>query len=124
MSLVSNQWFIPGNVPSSKNSKQWTGRFLVMSKTMKRYVKETADFWTLHAADFKRKTENLPKPLHVHFKFVRDSRRRFDYINPAQTVQDLMVEHGWIADDNADEIIPVFDGYEYNPSSAGVFISL
>jgi hypothetical protein len=117
-------WFIPGNVPSSKNSKQWTGRFLVMSKTMKTYVKNTADFWALYAADFQRKTKDLPKPLRVEFQFVRDSRRKFDYINPAQTVQDLMTEHGWIVDDNCDEIVPVFLPYKYDPSSSGVFISV
>ncbi len=119
-----SSWFIPGNVPSSKNSKQWTGRFLVMSKTMKTYVKNTADFWALYAADFREKTKDLPKPLRVEFQFVRDSRRKFDYINPAQSVQDLMVEYGWIDDDNCDEIVPVFEPYKYDPSGSGVFISI
>jgi hypothetical protein len=35
-----------------------------------------------------------------------------------------MVEYGWIPDDNADEIIPVFEGYEVNTEKQGVFIDL
>lgn len=118
------EWFIPGNVPSSKNSKQWTGRYLVMSKTMKRYVKETADFWALHAADFKRQSANLPRPLRVEFTFIRDSRRKFDYVNPLQTVQDLMVEYGWLEDDNCEVIIPSFAPYSYDKLHSGVIIRL
>ena len=30
---------------------------------------------------------------------------KFDYINPAQTVQDDMVKYGWIEDDNAEFIL-------------------
>ena len=33
-----NSVFIPGNTPSSKNSQQWTGKYLVKSKTTQRYI--------------------------------------------------------------------------------------
>jgi hypothetical protein len=46
--------------------------------------------------------------LFVEFKFTRDSKRLFDLINAAQIVQDLMVEYGWIEDDNYTQLIPVF----------------
>jgi len=76
------------------------------------------------AVKFREMIKNLPKPIVVGFRFVRDSRRKFDYINPAQTVQDLMVKFNWIDDDNADEIIPVFLPYEYNKTESGVGITI
>lgn len=117
-------FFIPGNVPSSKNSKMWTGKFLVDSKTTQQYKKTTKSAWQKEAKTFKEQFDSLPKPVKVTFVFHRKSKHKFDYINPAQTVQDLMVDHGWIPDDNADEIIPVFEPFVYNKEHPGVFISI
>ena len=33
--------FIPGNVPSSKNSKRWTGKMLINSKTTMKYISKS-----------------------------------------------------------------------------------
>lgn len=116
------EFFIPGNVPSSKNAKQWTGKFLVSSASTKKYERSAMKLYKLLAPQFRKAIEGLPKPLVVEFEFVRDSRRKFDYINPAQTVQDFMVKSGWIDDDSADEIVPTFAPYSYSKSSSGVFI--
>jgi hypothetical protein len=35
-----------------------------------------------------------------------------------------MVEHGWILDDNADVILPIFLPYEYNKDTPGVYITI
>ena len=35
-----------------------------------------------------------------------------------------MVKHGWIDDDNADEIIPILDVYDYNKQDPGVIIKV
>ena len=43
---------------------------------------------------------------------------------PLQTVQDDMVKHGWIPDDNCSIIIPVFEEYEYNKEGSGVLIKI
>lgn len=114
--------FIPGNVPSSKNSKTWTGRFLVESKTSQKYRKATKDYFLLYKNKFKRMCHGLP-PYHIGLYFVRDSKRRFDYINACQILADLMVTNGWLEDDNADFFVPVFLGYETNKLKAGVFIT-
>ena len=37
--------FISGNVPSSKNSKRWTGKRLINSEAVMKYKKNTADEW-------------------------------------------------------------------------------
>lgn len=116
--------FIPGNVPSSKNSKQWTGKMLISSKTVRNYIKEHEKEWALYKNDFLKLVKNKPKPYKVTFYFIRDTKRKFDYINACQLPCDLMVKLGWIDDDNCDEIIPVFLGYKVDKESAGIEISV
>ena len=116
------QFFISGNVPSSKNSQTWTGQFLVKSKTSQRYIKETKSQWLQYAKQFRQEFDKRPKPVKITFKFIRGSKHKFDYINPFQTIQALMSEHGWIPDDNSDEIIPMFEQYEYDKNNPGVHI--
>jgi len=123
-----NEIFIPYNVPSSKNSKIWTGKRLIWSKLAQQYVKDTDKYWREYAGIFVN--ESLKKsftntvPLIVSFKFIRKSKHKFDYINPLQTVLDLMVRYNWIPDDNADVILPVFEPYEYNKDAPGVIIKI
>jgi len=117
-------YFIPGNVPSSKNSKIWTGRFLVWSKTAQKYVKNTKKYWEDYREDFKCCFDACNLPVKVKFKFIRGTRHKFDYVNPLQTVMDLMTTHGWIPDDNCDIILPVFEEYEYDKENPGVLITI
>ena len=112
------------NVPSSKNSKQWTGKFLVWSKLATKYIKDTEDQWIKYSKNFSLEFNNKPKPVKVEFLFIRNSRRKFDYVNPLQTILDLMVRYEWIEDDNADIIIPVFKEYEYDKANPGVLITI
>jgi len=120
--------FIPGNVPSSKNNKQWTGRYLVWSKAAQKYRKDTKEHWKQHFSDFRKVVENEifkgRVPIRIHFLFVRKSKHKFDYPNPLQTVLDLMVEFQWIPDDNADVVLPIFDEYVYNKEQPGVYITI
>ncbi|WP_231099167.1 hypothetical protein [Streptobacillus moniliformis] len=103
-----NKIFIKGNVPSSKNSKQWTGKFLINSKTVSKYLKEYESQWITNKSKFLKMLENKETPYKIHFKFIRDSRRKFDYHNAVQLPCDLMTKHGWLEDDDADNIIPIF----------------
>ena len=116
--------FIPGNVPSSKNSKQWTGKYFIHSKSCQEYYKNTDSFWKMEAVNFRNSIKDLPKPLKIEFEFIRKSKHKFDLINPCQTIQDLMVKYGWIDDDNADEIIPYFKPYSYDKENPGVYIKI
>jgi hypothetical protein len=124
--------FIPYNVASSKNSKElvWFKRgnekvpIFTDSKTTKNYKSKTTSYYIANSKKFREIYDSLPKPVKVGFKFYRDSKRKFDYLNPAQTVQDLMVNNNWIDDDNADCIIPIFIDYEYNKEKPGVLISI
>jgi Holliday junction resolvase RusA-like endonuclease len=116
--------FLVGNVPSSKNSKQWTGKFLVNSKTVQNYLKTHEKQYLDLKDDFLELIKDKEFPLKIGFYFVRDSRRRADHINLAQLPCDLMVKHGWIPDDDMSHLIPVFLGYEVDKENAGVGICI
>ncbi len=116
--------FIAGNMPSSKNSKQWTGKFLVNSKTTQKYIKDSKQDYLNSKQKFLDQCKGKSLPLSVEFHFVRGSKHKFDYVNPCQTILDLMVKYEWIEDDNADVIIPVYKPYTYNKDNPGVFIKV
>ncbi len=121
---MTKEIFIPFNTPSSKNSKQWTGKFLVSNKNTQKWKKDTKKYWEENKADFLKQLEGLPKPYNIEFTFIRKSKHKFDYINPMQTVADEMVHHGWIDDDNVDEIKPFFGNYKYDKNTPGVIIKV
>ena len=123
--------FIPMNVPSSKNSRQLAvidGKPKSFeSKLCAKYRQETKPWYIERCNDFKRMVEQkgLPKPLRIKFYFVRSTKIRFDHHNAVQLVMDLMVEHGWVPDDNANEIVavpPEGQVYHVDKSNAGVYI--
>jgi hypothetical protein len=120
------EWFIPYNVPSSKNSKQFVrtpkGPRLVHSKVTARYIKNTEDYYWALGFDFRKKMKGRKPPYKVQFQFIRDTKRKFDYINAAQIVQDLMVKHNWIQDDNCDFLLPAFLPYIVDKDNCGVKI--
>ncbi len=123
--MARKEWiFIPGNVPSSKNSKRWTGKMLIHSKTTMNYIKASKAFYIENKYYFHKMIEGKEKPYKVSFTFIRGSRRKFDYVNPLQTVQDLMVKNKWIEDDNCDNIIPIFEPYQYDKENPGVIIKV
>ena len=118
------KWFIPGNVPSSKNGRRWTGKYFISSKTVMKYRKDTKSFYEQYASQFQKELKKHKLPVRIAFTFIRGTKHKFDYINPAQTVQDDMVKHGWIEDDNANFLIPVFEKYSYDKKNPGVKIRL
>lgn len=109
---------------SSKNSRRWTGKFFIASKTTMKYRKDTNSIYKKHAASFAKEFAKYELPVYVSFKFTRGSRHKFDHVNPLQTVQDEMVKHGWIEDDNATFIIPVIENYDYDKVNPGVLIKI
>lgn len=121
--------FISGNTPSSKNSKQFvtlkTGKtLLINSKIVQKYIKESKADWLINKNEFFKMLKDKEKPYKVELYFIRDSKRKFDYINAAQIVFDLMQEYGYIEDDDSQNIIPVFKGFEVDKTKAGVEIEI
>ncbi len=117
--------FIYGNVPSSKNSKVWTGRFLVSSPAVKQYLKTSEKQYAVYRNQFLKMIRGKSLPLNVKFRFVRKTRQRFDFINMAQIVQDLMVKYEWIADDDYTNLVPHFEpGVAIDKNNCGVEITV
>lgn len=121
-------FYIPHNVPSSKNSKQWTGKYLVNSKQVNSYIKKTQEYWSFNREIFIKKLSKYKKPYKIGFYFIRDSKRKYDWVNPLQTVQDLMVKYRWIEDDNTSIMYPFSFSYmnkrEHYSKEGGVIIKI
>ena len=121
--------FIPGNFPSFKNSKQRTAKgFMVMSKTVQKYLKEYEKHWTDIPDEFQSLVaSNYPIVVGMHF--IRGTKHRWDFHNMVQGVADLMVKHKWIPDDNVDFFMPEaieIEGefYGYDKDNPGVYIGI
>lgn len=120
--------FIEGNVPSLKNSKQFISGVnkqgqkytkLIPSKTVKNYLSKYSYQFLTKKVDIRNLFLNC-YPAYIGFYFIRNSKHRFDYNNATQIITDLLVEYGIFDDDNSDNIVPVFLGYEYNKENHGV----
>ena len=124
--------FITGNTPSSKNSKRIititskkTGKKttrLINSEVTEKDIKNSKADWVLNKRNFLKMLVGKEKPYKIELYFIRDSKRKFDYINAAQIIFDLMQEYGYIEDDDSTNVIPIFKGFKVDKAKAGVEI--
>lgn len=142
---MANIIFIPGNVPSLKNSKIKTSRGVFPSKTVSRYLrvlgvqryspsrKEVVEFKTrpnkFRQAMEKAKWKKPKERIVLGFHFVRGSKHKWDFGNISQMPLDLLSAHDFIEDDNMDWIIPMpfkikGEWYSYNKEEPGVYIKV
>jgi len=107
---IHSSLVIPGNTPSKKSSQVMIPklRLLLPSERYRKWEKSCLDWFKQVGV------EKITEPVRCHFYFYRESRRKFDYVNLIQSVQDLLVKAGIIEDDNADLFIPVVDGYKHD----------
>lgn len=121
--------FIEGNTPSLKNSKVATSKGVFPSKTVRKYLqnlgvkkyscsKGTFENYKTRPNLFERVVAPMKEVLNkrevvwdvphvVGLFFIRNSKRKFDWINAAQIICDLLTAHGVIRDDNMDYLIPI-----------------
>ena len=123
--MVENELiFIPGNVPSSKNSRINTKHGSFASKTVKAYLnslgiqsysssKKIVKGYVTRENEFEKLREQFEKallnkgfPVLICFHFVRDSKRLFDFGNATEIIFDLLTAHDIIPDDNVSFIFP------------------
>lgn len=117
--------FIPGEVRSKKNSRRYVGKGkLIVSKACLQYYKESAPYWEKERESFLRAIINKNIPFKIEIGFVRQTKRKFDYMNLGQTVTDLMVSHGYIKDDDWKNIIPQFAPVTFDKNHYGVIIKV
>ena len=128
--------FIPGNICSSKNSKQILQIYkknnqgkrpiIADSKLVKKYKEEHKDIYTEKAKNYhniisKRK---LTLPLFVGLYFIRKTTHRFDGNNASQIITDLMTKYKWHNDDDMNNMTILPLGYHKDKDNAGVYIFL
>ena len=118
-------WKILGNVTSSKNNRLWTGKYSIPSKQYLEYKKNAVPQFEAIKQEFLDYVKDLPKPLHIDFYYYRWTKHKADAHNLCQGPLDIMTELGLIPDDNMDEILVSFSGYEIVPKEeAGLKITL
>ena len=119
--------FIPGNIPSLKNSKVKTSRGIFSSPTVSKFLRSIG----IQGFNSRKKTvkgyvdPNRPNqfealrstfmsmkagkddPIIIGYHQVRSSKRLFDFSNSVEILQDLMTAHDFIEDDNVKHVFPV-----------------
>lgn len=136
--------FIPGNIPSLKNSKVKTSRGIFSSPTVNKFLrsigiqkfnsrkKEVKGYVDLTRpnqfealrTEFMKMKSNTSDPIIIGYHQVRNSKRLFDFSNSVEILQDLMTAHDFIEDDNVKYVFPVpmsMDGKLINESDPRAF---
>jgi len=117
--------YIPYNTPSSKNSKVVTkSGMIVSSKLCYRWLKNTKNVWIDKKESFHKQLVGFQPPYHIVFGFVRDTKRKFDFINAAQIICDTMQKYEWLENDDCTVIIPYFLPHRVDKQKAGCYIQV
>jgi hypothetical protein len=128
--LAWNEIFIPWNVISSKRGKVIGTKFtkdgptkgLMASEQTVKYGLATTQAWSDNRIKFLNLVNNLPKPYVIMFYYVRKDKGKFDLHNMHQLPLDLMQDHGWLDDDNADTVWALPAGYHVEKEHQGMII--
>jgi|TARA_R110000744_G_scaffold259454_1_gene374569 hypothetical protein len=119
--------FVPGNIPSLKNSKVKTSRGIFHSPTVSKFIrslgiqhfnsrkKEIKGYkdplrpnrFEALRSKFEKMKEGKDDPIIIGYHQVRNSKRLFDFSNSVELVQDLLTAHDFIEDDNVQFVFPV-----------------
>jgi hypothetical protein len=124
---VPGMIFIPGNVPSLKNSKVKTSKGIFHSKAVNNYIRSLGiqsfssskkivkgysdpnrpNVFELLRPQFEAMKRGKANPMIIGYHQVRNSKRLFDFSNSVEILQDLMTAHEFIEDDNVAFVFPV-----------------
>ena len=119
---------IYGELYSTKNSKRILRAgdrlFIAKSAVSKAQDKQIEQQLVIYRKKWESLCMGKKYPLKITFKIYRKTKRRFDYINIIQGVCDCMVRCGWLPDDDAEHILPVFEQYEVDKNNPRVIISI
>ena len=119
--------FIPGNVPSLKNSKVKTKNGIFSSPTVSKYIRSLGiqafhsrkktvkgyvdltrpNLFEARRVEWEAMMVGKDFPIIIGYHQVRNSKRLFDFSNSVELPQDLMTSHDFIEDDNVKFVFPV-----------------
>ena len=121
------KWVVYGELYSSKNSRKivvaGNGRRYVVKSDVAKSDEVSLCNKLLQIRDsFLAVAEKHSKPYQLVFKIYRKTRRKFDYINIINNLCDCMVKVGLLNDDNANELLPIFETYEVSSEKPRVEI--
>ena len=97
---------------------------LIPSKTVSKYRKEFGAYYLKNKPKFIMDIKKFSLPYLMGFYIVRDSKRKFDWINIMQIIQDEMKDYGYFEDDDSTIIIPYPLGFEVDPNRPGTYVKL
>jgi hypothetical protein len=112
--------FLPGNVPSLKNSRGigMSGQSFNGAPVRKYLYNMNIRTFSSRKKEIKMVKKGLDnlflqtigdqkyERLHLGLHFVREDRRRFDFCNMVQIIADLLTAHEIIPDDNMNHFLP------------------
>lgn len=119
--------FVPGNVPSLKNSKIKAARGIFHSPTVAKYIRalgiqhysprkkevkgyvsaDRPNVFESFRKDIMKMKIGKDNPLFLGFHHVRNSKRKFDFSNSVEIIQDLLTAHDFIEDDNIEYLFSI-----------------
>lgn len=76
----------------------------------------------LNKGKWEKMIEGKPFPLKVGYYVYRKTRRRWDWNNITQGINDSMTRAGYLPDDSAEYLTPVFLGWEVDKDNPRVEI--
>lgn len=119
--------WVPGNVPSLKNSKVKTSKGIFSSPTVNKYLRSIGiqgyssskktvkgykdpsrkNLFEMQRPIFDAMLSGKEYPLVIGIHQIRNSKRAFDFSNSVEIIQDLLVAHDFIEDDNVRFMFPM-----------------
>ena len=119
--------WIPGSVPSLKNSKVKTNRGIFSSPTVNKYLRSIGiqSFSSKHKIvkgyvdksrpnqielireQFEQMKVGKENPIFIGYHQVRKTKALFDFNNSVEIIQDLLTAHDLIEDDNVQFVFPI-----------------
>ena len=128
-----------GNTPAKKDSGRIMragGRIVLLpSARHERWYRQNAAALGVRIVRGRVRTEDrltsyggvslpLPGRTRISIRFYRDSRRRWDYSNALDAVQDLLVDFGILSDDNAEVLCLGDITHEYDKTNPRAEVTL
>lgn len=137
-------FFIPFNVPSSKNSRVSTSRGNFRSAAVSKYLrligiqhysskKKEVKGYTRKPNLFKESLKDFScskdLPLVLGYHLIRKDKRKFDYHNVVQIIADLLTAHDLIEDDDCENLVIIpykYKGtyYTVDKDNPGVYLKI